>query len=170
MKNTHFDLPVFDLDPIKFKLIHSDEGPGWDAEFCTKIEREYRRFLAMSRYFTSDLIVPSKIVDEFWHAHILDTRKYAKDCEEFFGAFLHHFPYLGMRSESDAETLKSTWTKTQQIYLEKFNEPMPELSKSTHANCANCASSCGGSCGNEGIGNEVSNVLQPNWRPELAKA
>jgi len=164
-------LPEFDLNPIKFKLIYSDEGPSWSLDFCNLLEKEYRRFLALSKFYPSKTIVPSKIIDEFWHAHILDTRKYAQDCEDYFGNFLHHFPYLGMRSEEDAEILKTVWSETKEIYQLVFNEPMPELAKSSHADCANCFSSCGGNCGNEGIeGQEsaVAGAIKPNWRPTLA--
>lgn len=31
-------------------------------------------------------------VDCVWHAHILHTKRYAQDCEWFFGYFLHHTP------------------------------------------------------------------------------
>lgn len=37
-------------------------------------------------------IRPTKLVDEIWHRHILDTRSYAEDCDLWFGAFIHHRP------------------------------------------------------------------------------
>ena len=36
--------------------------------------------------------MPSKIVDDAWHAFILDTEAYAQFCKEAFGRFLHHHP------------------------------------------------------------------------------
>ena len=36
--------------------------------------------------------IPSKIVDDVWHTHILYTKKYATDCQNIFGYFLHHEP------------------------------------------------------------------------------
>ena len=36
--------------------------------------------------------IPSKIVDDVWHTHILYTKKYAADCQKIFGYFLHHEP------------------------------------------------------------------------------
>lgn len=38
------------------------------------------------------LCMPSKYVDELWHAFILDTRNYQKYCQSAFGKPLHHIP------------------------------------------------------------------------------
>lgn len=32
------------------------------------------------------------IIDEYWHAMVLDTRSYADFCEKYFGTFIHHTP------------------------------------------------------------------------------
>lgn len=69
-------------------------------------------------------MVPNKIMDIFWHYHILDTRAYHKDCEAVFGHYLHHFPYFGMRGEQDAQNLKNAFYKTKELYLETFGENM----------------------------------------------
>jgi len=77
-------------------------------------------------------MVPSKEVDAFWHAHILDTMKYAEDCEEIFGYFLHHFPYLGLRGGEDAARQEQADQETQRLYQQEFGEPM-------HAGAAFCS-------------------------------
>ena len=46
--------------------------------------------------------VPCKLVDELWHAHILDTRAYRDDCYRIFGFFYDHYPYFGLRDAADA--------------------------------------------------------------------
>ncbi|WP_131667585.1 glycine-rich domain-containing protein [Psychrobacter pygoscelis] len=38
------------------------------------------------------LCMPSKYVDELWHAFILDTRSYQEYCQAAFGKPLHHIP------------------------------------------------------------------------------
>ena len=42
-------------------------------------------------------IVPTLTIDEFWHAHILDTRAYMADCKALFGKYMHHYPYSGLK-------------------------------------------------------------------------
>ena len=65
------------------------------------MELEYRRFLTLMKKYPHEQTSPLVDVDMFWHYHILDTMKYAADCEAVFGYFLHHFPYVGMRGEED---------------------------------------------------------------------
>jgi hypothetical protein len=33
-------------------------------------------------------------LDNLWHEHILDTRKYEIDCRNIFGSIIHHNPNL----------------------------------------------------------------------------
>ena len=47
----------------------------------------------------SAAIVPSKLVDLAWHAHILDTAAYARDSRRLFGHYLHHAPSFGGAEE-----------------------------------------------------------------------
>jgi hypothetical protein len=72
--------------------------------------------------FPGGTIAPVVDVDEFWHYHILNTRKYAADCQEIFGYFLHHFPYAGMRGEDDEKALARAGDWTRQMYEETFGE------------------------------------------------
>lgn len=60
------------------------------------------------------------MIDDFWHLHILDTQKYAEDCQVIFGYFLHHFPYFGMRGEEDAKNLSDSWEETCNLYQNRF--------------------------------------------------
>lgn len=111
---------ALDLDPIKFKLMDKKEGQGWSREQADRNELEYRRFLALMAKYPDALIVPNTDVDKFWHGHILDTMKYAQDCENIFGYFLHHFPYFGMRDEEDAVNLANAANDTQRLYEKEF--------------------------------------------------
>ena len=111
---------ALDLDPIKFKLMDADEGYGWTRAEADRHELEYKRFLALVAKFPEEAIVPDKDVDKFWHAHILDTMKYAEDCHNVFGYFLHHFPYFGMRDEEDAANLAKASGRTQELYRQEF--------------------------------------------------
>jgi hypothetical protein len=61
-------------------------------------------------------------VDNFWHYHILDTKKYAVDCHNVFGYFLHHFPYVGMRGEEDEQALHRMGDRMRTLYEETFGQ------------------------------------------------
>jgi hypothetical protein len=90
-----------DLEPIKFKLMDSEDGLGWSLAQCDTVENDYKKFLILCLKYPRETVVPTGLVDKFWHYHILDTRKYAQDCERALGYFLHHFPYLGVRGTED---------------------------------------------------------------------
>src|SRR5687767_6601564 len=94
-----------DLGLIKMKLTDPEEGQGWSREYADRVEIGYKRFLTLLAKYPDEVIACTKDVDRFWHAHILDTMKYADDCAQIFGFFLHHYPYFGMRGEQDAKDL-----------------------------------------------------------------
>lgn len=118
-------IQALDLDPIKLKLMDSEEGQGWSREYVDRMELAYRRYLTLLVKFPEETIAPTKDVDKFWHGHILDTMKYAEDCERVFGYFLHHFPYFGMRGEDDAANLRAAAANMHAIYEREFGETMP---------------------------------------------
>src|ERR1700730_2351601 len=97
------DITSLDFSMVKLKLQDTEEGPGWSKEDCNRAEEEYKKFLALKRAYPERDIVPNKMVDQFWHQHILDTVKYAEDCETVFGYFVHHYPYFGMNGSSGAQ-------------------------------------------------------------------
>lgn len=113
---------ALNLDPIKFKLMDKREGHGWSREEADRRELEYKRFLALVAMYPEETIVPDVEVDKFWHGHILDTMKYAEDCQNVFGYFLHHFPYFGMRDDEDAAALSKAAAMTRSLYQKEFGE------------------------------------------------
>jgi hypothetical protein len=72
-------------------------------------------------------ILPSKDVDEFWHTHILQTMKYADDCQAVFGAFLHHNPHIGKLSQADLNKRTEHAEKTRQFYEREFGAQGAEM-------------------------------------------
>lgn len=130
-----------DLEPIIVKLVDQEEGLGWTLDFAQRVEQEYRRFLTICKMNPDVPIVPSSAVDDFWHFHILDTRKYESDCNDIFGYFLHHFPYFGMRGPKDEENLKIAWENTLKIYMENFGNADSSVWQSSKR-CPNCGRRC----------------------------
>jgi hypothetical protein len=115
-------ISVLDLEPIKTKLMHKPSGEGWSAEKANAVEIEYRRFLFLAKTFPAEQIAPLIDVDTFWHYHILDTMKYALDCEEAFGYFLHHYPYVGMHGEDSEQEREEGGDRMQELYEQTFGD------------------------------------------------
>jgi hypothetical protein len=126
-----------DLGAIKGKLMHAASGEGWTLEKANAVEREYRRFLCLSVAFPDESIVPLVDVDTFWHYHILDTMKYAADCQQAFGYFLHHCPYLGLGDDEDEQVRLDTGERTRNLYEAMFGEAYTDVAlESGAAFCA----------------------------------
>lgn len=137
-------LADLDLEPILIKAMDAEEGHGWTLDFASRVSREYRRFLVLCLEHPQDPIVPSSLVDDFWHLHILDTQKYGEDCQHCFGSMLHHFPYFGMRGEKDAANLRESWLKTLALYQSTFGTAAPAHLWPHSNRCPNCGRRCRG--------------------------
>lgn len=106
-----------DFSMLRRKLV---EEYGWTAEHVEQVEDLYRKFLALNVRYPDRKICPTGPVDEFWHAHILDTHAYACDCEALFGRFFHHFPYFGMRGPEDRAALEAAFADSVELFVLHF--------------------------------------------------
>lgn len=111
---------ALDLERIKTKLCHVESGEGWSRARADAAEVEYRRFLYLMKAFPGEQTVPSVEVDTFWHYHILDTVKYAADCEAVFGYFLHHDPAVGLDGASEMPERMRRATRMDNLYAATF--------------------------------------------------
>lgn len=119
-----------------------EEGEGWSLEKVKAIAVKYRKFLILKMRYPDITISRSRDIDKFWHYHILDTSKYMTDCNNIFGAYLHHFPYLGMSGEKDKADLEKCFEQTKQLYFENFGEDMTDPNDIVAT--SNCSTYCGG--------------------------
>lgn len=152
----HSSIENLDFTRIKHKLMTSKEDSHWTFEQCEEAEREYKRFLTLVKLNSNTEIVPTKLMDKFWHLHILDTVAYQKDCFEVFGYFLHHFPYFGIYGKKDQENLSNTFELTKKLYRFHFNEELdkPEASRCKDHAChveSECACRVAGACKNDDL-------------------
>jgi hypothetical protein len=106
-----------DFTMLRRKMI---EQLNWTSEFCDEVESLYRKFLALNARYPDRKICPTGPIDAFWHAHILDTRAYARDCELVFGEYLHHFPYFGMRGSDDHAALEDAFRESIALFIINF--------------------------------------------------
>ncbi len=108
---------TLDFSMLKRKLA---ADKGWTAETCDEIEDLYRKFLALNICYPGRKICPTGPIDEFWHAHILDTHAYASDCAALFGGMLHHYPYFGLRGLDDAAVLEQAFSVSIELFILNF--------------------------------------------------
>jgi hypothetical protein len=153
------------------------EKLGWDLDRAEAARREYIRFLTLLQMKPGFMLIPwpneqgQDDLDQFWHQHILDTAKYAADCDALFGRMIHHNPHVMRGSGVETDAVE----KTQRLYTRTFNSgsygrPVDEVwmtgcgacatltfdssSDSGHSSHGGDGHSCGGShgCGGHGCG------------------
>jgi hypothetical protein len=109
-------ISALDLEPIVYKLTHPEVGDqGMTLTEADTAVQLYRAYLALIELHPGEQIAPTKAIDQAWHAHILDTEKYAGDCAAVFGRFIHHYPYFGMRGRRDALALAEAAARTRRL-------------------------------------------------------
>ncbi|WP_199574385.1 hypothetical protein [Streptomyces murinus] len=69
-----------------------DANPGMSEELAGRIVDEGLKFVTACATYPGAGLVPSRIVDEGWHALILHTAMYADLCERLGGRMVHHSP------------------------------------------------------------------------------
>lgn len=114
------------VDLIDFSAIHQKlvSYYHWSERDVAKTSQMYRNFLFLTCKYRKEnpYLPPSEDIDEFWHQHILDTKKYIHDCNYVFGEYLHHYPYFGIDSNSTMSDLYSAFDVTQRLYYKEFGE------------------------------------------------
>lgn len=114
---------MLEMGLINSKLRYEDSS-FWNNETLGQAEKDYKYFVALHLLYPEEILVPSKIIDMYWHQHILDTKKYAEDCQSIFGKFLHHDPYFGIGGENDKELNIAAFERTKKLWKESFGIDM----------------------------------------------
>ena len=115
-------IQALDLEAVKLRVMDTELGEGWNREYADSIEVAYKNYLTMLVKYQdhAEDILLSEDVDEFWHTHILQTVKYAEDCQTTFGKFLHHSPHVGERSPADMKHRAVLAENTRDLYQREF--------------------------------------------------
>jgi len=116
------------LARVRFSLQNKPGHPTWVAEARELLEadsllavEEYRRFIGLLISEAGPL-TPSKLLDEFWHQHVLDSRNYASFCSRTAGRFLHHIPNY----EKPHEYHDPAFRRTHDLYRKRFGYGPPD--------------------------------------------
>ncbi len=100
----------------------------WHTDESFEIERDYRDFLYVIGSNPGQTVVPkTQDLDDFWHCHILDTRKYEKDCMAIFGEVIHHNPHLPKGTPAHSKATQNT----KAMYKNTLNPPRSTVRPST---------------------------------------
>ena len=128
-----------DLVSVRDAMI---EKHRWTAERADIAQAEYVRFLTLLQKKPGFTLVPwldtrgRDDLDQFWHQHILDTAKYAADCQALFGRMIHHNPHVPRGSEQENEAA----AKTRRLYARTFESGMygTDADPADYSGCSAC--------------------------------
>jgi hypothetical protein len=108
-----------DFSKIISKMVNFQ---GWLKKDALTICKMYRNYLYLQKKYGSEYKLPPSLdMDEFWHAHILDTKQYRKDCQGIFGKYFDHYPYFGIDGETDMNETETAFKKMSSLYAKEFN-------------------------------------------------
>jgi len=93
---------------------------GWSKEDISLGNKSYKRYLVLSACYPELKLVPTVKLDEYWHMHILDTKKYMEDCQLVFGRYMHHYPYFGI--EGDGDYANKCFILTKKLFIKHFGD------------------------------------------------
>jgi hypothetical protein len=125
---------ALDLQSVKDRLF-SKQGWWWRLRHSAdQLEKEYRQFLYLISTNPGQTVVPwSQELDDFWHEHILDTAKYARDCEAIWGRFIQHNPQAPKGTARHGKA----YIATQRLYRAAFRKKA-----SRRRSLSDCAAGC----------------------------
>lgn len=129
------DLSKENLSFVVRRLTAKD---GVAPDVAEKTRLEFLRFVALRKTYSGTL-VPSALVDTFWHAFILHTEKYTEFCLRHIGKYMHHRPQDHSHSSVFDENIAARRT------LEHLSQMFPGYDRFVWADSAICSND--GDCG-----------------------
>ena len=99
------------------------EDRGWSSARAARAIAEYRRFVVLA-VAAGHPVSPPPEVDEVWHLHLTDTRRYWQEfCPEVLGQPLHHEPSRG--GPEERQRLEDQYAATVASYQRLFGGAPP---------------------------------------------
>lgn len=99
------EIARLDLGAVRTKAM---KRHGWSEGLASTLESEYRDFLVLIAENGGVISPWSDALDLFWHEHILDTARYARDCKRIFGRVIQHDPHIEKNPYRHASTINRT--------------------------------------------------------------
>ncbi|GHA75607.1 hypothetical protein GCM10010305_17890 [Streptomyces termitum] len=130
----------------------TDNNPGMAEGTAERIVVEALKFVSAAVAFPTARIVPSKVVDEGWHALILHTALYAELCKKL-GRFVHHYPERPDPERYDPHVITRTLATIEQAGHTPDEELWTSPAQSLVPVGASCQHTPPGGCGPINPGN-----------------
>jgi len=126
LENSKLAIQKLDLTNLIEKLSKPSRlaGAVWEKKALLRAVEVYKNWLWIIKKYSAEYfpLPPSIGIDEIWHYHIFDTKRYIWDCESIFGHFLHHNPYV-----EEGINLKEGFKTTSSLYKAEFGEELPSF-------------------------------------------
>jgi hypothetical protein len=108
-----------DFNPIVKRMVKANH---WSHAETLEGLKQYKNFLFLKRKYHEKYTIPPSIdIDEFWHNHVLHTKKYTEDCNVIFGNYLHHHPHHGENDEFSHKVIENLFEEeTQRLHFNEF--------------------------------------------------
>jgi hypothetical protein len=114
-------LPSLKLDDI---LSVAAKDCHWNPEEAQEADLWYRRFLLLSlERGRRPVYGISEKSDCLWHAHIAYTKRYRRDCQRIFGAYLDHTP----SHEGSKKVRDEKLARAKAVYMKRFGAIPPDM-------------------------------------------
>jgi len=110
---------VQQLDCDRLIRYVTERYPGLRGQIATTIEH-YFCFLYLLNCYPQAGLVPTQAIDRVWHCHILDTRRYRRDCLALFGYVIDHEPMLKLEAMAQPEQLMAALAITSELLQRHF--------------------------------------------------
>lgn len=141
-KETFRKICEFDLSREKAILTSPIRGYGFTQDQVDEMESEYKKYLFIRVMHPQKLLPMSKEVDDFWHAHVLNTRNYLRFMQEVAGgSFIHHGPTVS--EDENIKLMPNYLNGTIALLTRYFGEPNERYWKKRYSNTAFACCSCG---------------------------
>ncbi|MFI1796336.1 glycine-rich domain-containing protein [Streptomyces sp. NPDC020379] len=136
-----------------------DNNPDMEREIAERIVAEAIKFVVACAAFPGESFRPSRIVDEGWHALILNSHIYTRFCNKLAGRYVHHVPQRPDPSRHDPGELERTqaaitragYTPDRTLWLAPDD---PSITVQVRATCEHSPpppnGTCTGDCSNTG--------------------
>ena len=111
---------IDDFDFSKtLKKVNADLG-GLTAKYLQEGIENLKRYYVVALLDPLNEHAVSRLVDPFWHAHILHTKDYEFFCQSIFGQYIHHQP-LDFDDLTAFQEVTSLYSYTLKIYSKIFH-------------------------------------------------
>ena len=124
-----------DLSFVADRLVVRD---GIERIIADNLKTEFLRFVALRKYNTG-MLIPSALVDKFWHAFILHTEEYSDFCLRHLGYYMHHRPQDHSKTNVINDNIAAKKT------IECLEKMFPNYNKQLWSESAICSND--GDCG-----------------------